>query len=424
MHVTETVVIGGGQAGLAASYHLTARGRDHVVLERGRVGQRWRAGVWDSLRLLSPNWLNTLPGWGYRGTDPDGFASATEFADSLGRYAVSFAAPVVEGAGVRALISHNGGFEVATPVGLWWARNVILATGWSDLPLVPTLADDLPRHVRQLTAHEYRNPGSVAEGGVLVVGASATGIQLADELLAAGREVTIAVGRHRRMPRMYRGRDIFWWLMRIGLLDTAIDDVADANEAPFEPSLQVVGRPDRRTVDLAGLQARGARLVGRVAAADGQRVHLAPGLPETLRDADARLERLLRDIDRHIDAAGLHVESVAAASPQVAVPEPSTTLDLRRAGIRTIVWATGHRRAYPWLRLPVLDERGEIRQRHGITPVPGLFVLGYRFQSYRSSNWVCGVGRDAAAITALITGEGRSGSPAWSRREVRRDRCA
>ena len=412
MHLTDTIVIGGGQAGLAASYHLAAHDHHHVVLEWGRVGQRWRSGVWDSLRMLSPNWLNTLPGRGFHGADRDGYASAAEFAANLAGYAASFGAPVVEGAGVQDLRLVRERFEVTTPVGSWRAANVLIATGWCDLPLVPDLARDLDARMHQVTPNEYRNPASMPAGGVLVVGASATGVQLAHELSAAGRSVTLAVGRHRRLPRIYRGRDIFWWLLRLGLFDTTIETVRDSGRAPFEPSFQVAGRPDRHTVDLASLQSDGVRLVGRVSAADGNRARLSSDLPDLLADADRRLHRLLAAVDAHIDAAGDGRDHPPSPpSGRMAVPTKVETLDLRLAGIRTVVWATGHRRAYPWLDVPVLDERGEIRQRHGVTPIPGMSVLGHRFQHYRSSNWVCGVGRDAAHVTDHILARRQCRSP-------------
>ena len=412
MHLTDTIVIGGGQAGLAASYHLAAHDHHHVVLERGRVGQGWRSGVWDSLRRLSPNWLNTLPGWGFHGADRDGYGSAAEFAANLAGYAASFGAPVVEGAGVQDLRLVGERFEVTTPVGSWRAANVVIATGWCDLPLVPDLARDLDARMHQVTPNESWNPASMPAGGVLVVGASATGVQLAHELSAAGRSVTLAVGRHRRLPRIYRGRDIFWWLLRLGLFDTTIETVRDSGQAPFEPSFQVAGRPDRHTVDLASLQSDGVRLVGRVSAADGNRVRLSSDLPGLLADADRRLHRLLAAVDAHIDAAGNgrdHPPSPPFA--RMAVPSKVETLDLRLAGIRTVVWATGHRRAHPWLDVPVLDERGEIQQRHGVTPIPGMYVLGHRFQHYRSSNCVSGVGRDAAQVTDHILTRRQCRSP-------------
>jgi putative flavoprotein involved in K+ transport len=405
---TDTVVIGAGQAGLAASHHLTGHGRDHVVLERDRVGVRWR-DTWDSLHLLTPNWLNTLPGRPYRGADPDGFTPAAAFAAELADYARASAAPVEEDAGVERVSRRGDGFEVVTARGTWFAANVVVATGWTDRPAIPATT----AAVYQVAPREYRNPGSVPGGGVLVVGASATGAQLAEELRAAGRDVTLAVGNHSRLPRGYRGRDIYYWLDRLGALSRTIDDMPDPVRARREPSAQLIGRPGQ-TLDLATLAAGGVRLVGRVRGVDGHRVRLAPDLPATVGAADRRLRRLLARIDRHIDANPETVapESVAPESawpsgpaepvPAVALPRPVEELDLRAAGIGSIVWATGYRRAYPWLRVPVLDALGEIRHRRGRTPVPGLYVLGQRFQHRRSSNFIGGVGRDAAFVADHI----------------------
>jgi len=404
VRTTGTVIIGGGQAGLAASRYLTDRGLDHVVLERGRIGQRWRTDSWDSLHLLTPNWMNTLPGEVYRGPDPGGFASATELTGHLTGYAASFGAPVEEHAIVWLVQGRDDGFEVLTSRGVWRARNVVVATGWCDRPAVPSVASELSADVHQVVPAEYRNPGSLPDGGVLVVGASATGVQLADELRAAGRDVTLAVGSHTRMPRSYRGRDIYWWLHHTGMLDKTIDEMPDHRRARGEPSAQLVGGPEPRPIDLTTLQAAGVRLIGRVVGAAGHRVRLASDLPATVAAADHRLRRLLDVIDRHIDASGLRHE--------VLDPEPTTRpvaaagvvrdLDLRAAGIRTVVWATGHRRSYRWLRPPVLDAHGEIRQRRGRTPVRGLYVLGQRFQHRRSSNFIGGVGRDAEDVAAHI----------------------
>jgi putative flavoprotein involved in K+ transport len=361
VRITDTVVIGAGQAGLAASRCLTDRGRDHVVLERGRIGQRWRSDTWDSLHLLTPNWMNTLPGEAYRGPDPSGFSSAATFRGHLTQYAESFGAPIEEHSAVRLLRKRDHRFEVGTGRATWLAANVIIATGWCDRPAVPAAARALPADVHQVVPGEYRNPGSLPDGGVLVVGASATGAQLADELRAAGRDVTIAVGRHTRMPRNYRGMDIYWWLGRLGLLDATIDEMPDRLLARREPSAQLVGGPDHRRLDLATLQAGGVRLAGRVLAIDGHRVRLATDLSVTV-----------------------------------------------AAGIRIVVWATGYRRSYPWLRLPALDRFGEIRQRRGRTPVPGLYVLGQRFQHYRSSNFIGGVSRDAAFVADHLAGRHRA----------------
>ena len=405
MRIIDTVIIGAGQAGLAASRRLTDRGRDHVVLERGRIGQRWRSGSWDSLHLLTPNWMNTLPGQVYRGPDPDGFSSAAAFTDHLTGYSDSFGAPVEEHTAVRVLRGRDDRFKIVTDRATWRAGNVIVATGWCDRPAVPAAARALAADVHQVVPGDYRNPGSLPDGGVLVVGASATGVQLADELRAAGRDVTLAVGSHTRMPRTYRGLDIYWWLHHIGMLDKTIDEMPDPVLARHEPSAQLVGGPEPRQLDLTALQAGGVQLTGRVLAVDGHRVRLAPDLPTNVAAADRRMRRLLGRIEQHIDANKLRHEVLEPEPPRAFLPARVVSeLDFRAAGIRTVVWATGHRRSYPWLRLPVLDEHGEIRQHRGRTPVPGLYVLGQRFQHRRSSNFIGGVGRDAAYVADHITG--------------------
>ncbi len=241
MPTIDTLVIGAGQAGLAASRCLTDRGVDHVVLERGRVAERWRTERWDSLRLLTPNWMTRLPGWSYTGPDPHGFMTAAEVTAYFRAYADASAAPVVEDSAVVSVHRNDGSFGVTTTSNRWTVNNVVIATGWCDQPAVPAIAGRLDPGITQVTPSAYRNPGSLPEGGVLVVGASATGVQLADELAHAGRDVVLAVGSHTRLPRRYRGMDIFWWLERIGSLDRTIDEVA----RPDGGSPRTV-RPSRR----------------------------------------------------------------------------------------------------------------------------------------------------------------------------------
>jgi putative flavoprotein involved in K+ transport len=266
--------------------------------------------------------------------------------------------------------------------------------------------DGLVRRAGRPGGGRYRGPDDVAPGGVLVVGASATGVQLAAELQAAGRDVVLAVGRHTRMPRLHRGMDIFWWLQRIGALDRPLDAMADPRAARDEPSLQLIGRPDRHSLDLWTLAAMGVRLAGRLVAADGGRVTFDDGLPDRLADADHRLGRLLDRIDAHISAEHLDGEVLARQPvPVVRATAPPATLDLHAAGIRTVLWATGHRRTYPWLQVPVLDGDGEIRNHRGITPVAGVYVLGQRFQHRRSSSFIGGVGLDARFVADHITAD-------------------
>jgi putative flavoprotein involved in K+ transport len=398
MNATDVVIIGAGQAGLAMSHRLTGLGIGHVVLERGRLGERWHSERWDSLRLLTPNWMNALPGYPQR-VDPDGYMRAVQFAAYLERYARTFAVPVVEDAAVEAVTFDGAAYDVVSAAGRWRARNVVVATGWCDVPATPPFARDLAADVAQIAPTRYRNPASVPDGGVLVVGASATGVQLAAELRAAGREVVLAVGSHSRLPRRYRGMDIFWWLQRTGNFDRTVDDVGDPASARSEPSVQLVGRPDGRDLDLATLQDAGVRLVGRAVGADGTVVRYGPDLAATVADADRRMRNVLARIDRHIDETGLASEVEDPAPPRpVVIGDTPDELDLRAEGITSVVWATGFRRSYPWLHVPALDHRGEIPQRRGVTRTPGLYVIGQRFQHYRSSNFVYGVGRDAAYI--------------------------
>ncbi|HSD19871.1 MAG TPA: NAD(P)/FAD-dependent oxidoreductase [Anaeromyxobacter sp.] len=398
MKRTDVVVVGGGQAGLAASACLQARGVDHVVLERGRIAERWRSERWNSLRLLTPRWQSRLPGFSYRGPDPDGFMSRREVIGYLEAYARSFAAPVEEGVAVLAVERDGDGYRVTADRGEWRAESVIVATGHCDRPHVPALAAELPSDVVQLVPTRYRNPDALPAGGVLVVGASATGIQLADEIHRSGRPVTLAVGRHVRLPRSYRGRDVMAWLDATGFLDEGAEAVADLEAARRQPSLQLVGRPDHRTLDLGVLLDAGVRLVGRVTAVEGARVLFAEDLAETAAAAERRLARLLGRIDAYVARSGQTAVPPAEPLRPIAPPPAPDAIDLRAEGIRTVMWATGYRRSYPWLRVPVLDERGEIRHVGGITPAPGLYVLGLQFLRRRNSSFLDGVGEDAAAL--------------------------
>lgn len=406
MPTVHTLVIGAGQAGLAVSRCLTDRSVEHVVLERGHLADRWRSNRWESLHLLTPNWASRLPGWSYRGPEPSGFMAAAEVAAYLSDYAASFDAPVQEETPVLSVEPADGsGFVVRTPEATWQAGQVVIATGWCAEPHVPRPAERLDPRIAQLTPATYRRPDALDEGGVLVVGASASGVQLADELVRAGRDVVLAAGGHSRVPRRYRGLDIWWWLDRIGTFAVTIDEVADPLRSRDEGSLQLVGRRDGRDVDLPALQSLGVELTGRLAAVDDDRVHLASDLAANTAAADDRLRRMLDRIDAHILAHGLDAEVLPAERPRpVLAPERAPErLDLRRRGISTVVWATGYTRPYPWLRVPVLDASGEIAHRRGVTPVPGLYVLGQRFQHRRDSNFLDGVGRDAAYVAEHLT---------------------
>ena len=399
-----SVVIGGGQSGLAMSRCLTDRGIDHVVLERGRIAERWRSERWESLRLLTPNWQSRLPGFLYDGPDPDGFMTMPEVVRHFERYAASFAAPVREGVTVNAVTRDGDGFRVSTDAGTWRACAVVVATGHSDRPYVPPQATRVPSHIRQVIPTRYRRPSDLPDGGVLVVGASATGIQLADEIHQSGRPVTIAAGRHTRMPRDYRGRDVLWWLDRMGLFDETVEQVYDPSISREQPSLQLVGDSRRVTLDLASLADRGVRVVGRLLDVRDGEAWFADDLVATTAAADIKLASLLKRIDGFIVRQGHTALPAPPFQPHcLRFDGADTQLSLQDAGIKTVVWATGFTRAYPWLRLPVLTERGELRHRGGVTAEPGLYVIGLHFLRRRKSAFIDGVGDDAAALASHIS---------------------
>jgi putative flavoprotein involved in K+ transport len=406
MNTVDTLVIGAGQAGLAVSRLLTDAGRDHIVLDRGLVGERWRTERWDSVRLLTPNWMTRLPSWRHGGADPDGFMSAAQFVRYLERYAESFSSPIVGGTTVREL-SHAtpGGYRVVTDRGTWHARHVVIATGPHGVPHVPAGLE--PAEV--VTANRYRNPDQLRPGGVLVVGASASGVQIADELNHAGREVLLSVGRHARMPRNYRGMDIFWWLSVTGRLARTIEEVRDPSVARSEPSLQLVGRGpghDDHDVDLVALQARGVRLLGRFDGMEGARARFRPDLAQNVAGADKTMHHLLDAVDEYVTRTGLIDEVLPALRPgPLDLPEPTGSLDLSREGIGTVVVAAGYRPDFPWLRLPITDPDGAIRQHQGVTPASGVYVVGQRFQHRRDSGFIDGARHGARTVVRhLLTG--------------------
>ncbi len=400
MKHTDTVIIGGGQAGLAMSRCLTEYQIDHVILERGRVGERWRSERWDSLRLLTPNWQSRLPHFHYNGSHPDAFMTMPELIRHLERYAESFEAPVQTGTTVKIVERlNNGRFRIATDNGDWSAHNVVVATGFCDTPRVPAFSAAMPSNIVQLVPSDYRNPSQLVEGGVLVVGASATGLQIAHELAEAGREVTLAVGTHVRVPRRYRGKDILYWMDVMG----AFNAPANPAEERKSPPPQLVGTPENRDLDLGGLQKKGVRLVGRATSARDDRVYFADDLKAKVETADTQMLEILAKIDGFIESSGIQAPAADRDSiTTVKVRTAATVIDLGTENIRTVVWSTGYERRYPWLKVPVLDERGEIRHAGGVTPEQGMYVLGMRFQRTKGSNLLDYVGRDAEALSKHI----------------------
>jgi putative flavoprotein involved in K+ transport len=414
---TTAVVIGAGQAGLAMSWWLSRRGIDHVVLERGAdVAHTWRTERWESLALLTPNWQSRLPGYQYQGDRPDDFRSLGETIAFLEAYARHVAPPLHLNCPVTAVRSRVEGYDVESECGTWRCRAVVIATGAFNVAHVPEVSREVPADVAQITPDGYRGPATLPEGGVLVVGAAATGAQLADEIRRAGREVTLAVGEHVRAPRTYRGRDIQWWMDATGLNDEAYDEVENLNRARSLPSFQIAGTAERRDIDLNALRTIGVQLVGRVAGAREGKLQLSGSLRNVCELADLKMNRLLRAFDawaaeRGVDA---EVEPVQRVAPTVVDPAPPLGLDLARRGIRTIVWATGFRPDYHWLEVPVLDRKGRLLHDGGIvTGPPGLYVLGLPFLRRRKSTLIDGVGDDARDLSAhLAAGLGAPARPA------------
>jgi putative flavoprotein involved in K+ transport len=401
-----TVVIGAGHAGLAMSRCLAERSIEHVVLERGEVANSWKTERWDSLRLLTPNWQSRLPGYGYRGDDPHGFRTMPETVGFIERYAEAIAAPVRTHTTVTSVRPTEGGYLVSTTQGAWSARSVVLASGACNLPRIPAVATALPASIRQISPLDYRNPDQLEPGGVLVVGASASGTQIAEEIHRSGRPVTLSVGEHVRVPRSYRGRDIKWWMDSIGVLDEFYTEVDSVERVRGLPSLQLMGSEDHRDLDLNVLTAQGVRLVGRLAGFAGGKAQFSGALENLCAMADLKLNRLLDRIDQWAgDQLGDHGLEVPHRFEATRVDaNPPLLLDLVASGIRTIVWATGFRPDYSWLDVPVFDRKGRLKHDGGVVSSPGLYLMGLPFLRRRKSSLIDGAGADARDLSSHLAG--------------------
>jgi putative flavoprotein involved in K+ transport len=404
---------------------LGAHGIEHVVLERGEIANSWRHERWDSLRLLTPNWQSRLPDYRYAGDDPDGFMSMPEVIQFIRRYAAFAGAPVRTDTEVTSVRQDGDGYRVLTSQREWRCRAVVMASGAHGVANVPAMAALLPAGVRRMTAKTYKNPGQLDEAGVLIVGASATGLQLADEIRRSGREVTLAVGEHIRMPRIYRGRDIQWWLDAAGILDQKFDAVDDLVRARRIPSPQLVGTPERATLDLNRLTERGVRIVGRLAGVDGRKLQFSGTLRNECAMADLKLARMLESFDALAASSALNGGWGASLPPgerlaATRVEEsPPLALDLAKERIGTVIWATGFRPDFSWLQMPVFDPRGRLRH-HGGVVAPGLYVLGLNFMRRRKSSYIHGAEDDVRELGAhLLAGIGdRPQSEVWGQSPI------
>ena len=399
MENRDVVVVGGGQAGLVMSWHLQERGVDHVVLERAQVGERWRTERWDSLMFQFTNGQMNLPGYPYDGPDPGGFAHHTEVLSRIERYRTHIAAPVREQTEVERVASRSEGWEVHTSAGPIRARAVVSATGPFQRPHLPAVAGALAGGVFQVHASSYRNPEQLPAGGVLVVGGGASGFQIAEELLEAGRPVHLSVSRHRRMPRRYRGHDLFWWLSRWDVLGRTRDQWPDGR---MPPSLVVTGVGGGHDVDVRQLRADGAVVLGRLLDAEGHRLTFSDDAETILAAADAVHDDFVVRAEEEVARLGLELppddRRLAPRTPVPSVPE----LDLRAAGVTSVVWCTGYEHDLSWIDAPVLDSAGEPIQVRGVTPAPGFYFLGLHWMHTLGSGLLSGVTNDAAVLADHI----------------------
>jgi putative flavoprotein involved in K+ transport len=399
----DTLIVGGGQAGLAVSYYLTQQGRSHVVLEQAaQAGEAWRNHRWDSFTLVTPNWMVQLPGAAYAGPDPDGFLTRAEVVTYFEHYVERFRLPVRYQTQVRGVEPKEHGYRVTTDQGVYQAAQVVVATGSFQSPKIPPIGAQLPAALRQLHAGEYRNPDTVPQGAVLIVGSGQSGCQIAEELYQSGRQVYLSVGHAGRLPRRYRGQDITWWLNQIGFFDRTVD-LLPSPQAKFSGNPHLTGKGGGHTLNLYQFARDGVMLLGRLQEVNGNHVRLAPDLRESLARVDKFEADMLKAIDGFIEKSGsaAPLDPVSQGHDDYQA-EVRTELDLKAAGITSVIWATGYRFDYSLVKLPVFDDDGYPVQRRGVTAFPGLYFVGLSWLDKFKSGLLFGVGEDAASIAAEI----------------------
>jgi putative flavoprotein involved in K+ transport len=402
----ETLIIGGGQAGLVMSHRLKQRGLAHLVLERQRIAERWRSERWDGLKFQFPNWSVRLPDFSFPHRDPDGFAANREIVEFIEAYAAFVAPPIRCGVDVKRLRCREDGegFVAETSAGLIEAKNVVVATGPYQRAVIPAVLRD-HGELFQVHASRYQNPAQLPAGAVLVVGSGASGAQIAEELLRAGRRVYLALGRHTRLPRRYRGRDLIWWLSALGIDQTPVEARGPSRLLPV-----ISGAYGGHSIDFRRFAADGVTLLGRIEAAREGIVEIAADLAESLAGGDATCAGFLDLVDAHVERHGLSMPHDPAAREALPDPacliEPIRRLDLRAGQIGAVIWATGYGVDFGWIEIAVLDSRGEPLHRGGVTAVPGLYFLGLQWLSGMSSSFLSGVCDDAAVLADHIAARG------------------
>lgn len=403
VEAVDTVIVGGGQAGLAMSEHLSKMGVPHLILERDRIAERWRSARWDSLVANGPAWHDRFPGLEFTDVDPDGFAPKEKVADYFVAYAEKIAAPIRCGVEVKLVQRNTGrpGFRVETSKGVIEAQSVVAATGPFQRPVVPKVLPD-DTGIFQIHSNAYRNPGQLPDGAVLVVGAGSSGVQIADELLQAGRRVYLSVGAHDRPPRAYRGRDFCWWLGVLGKWDAETPGPGTEHV-----TIAVSGAHGGQTVDFRRLAARGMVLVGLTKSYKDGTMTFASDLVQNIARGDANYLSLLGEADAYAARNGLDLPDEPDARKIGPDPEcmthPILELDLAQAGITSIIWATGYATDYSWLKVDAFDENGKPKHQRGVSIEPGIYFLGLPWQSRRGSSFIWGVWHDAKHVADRIS---------------------
>jgi len=405
--VIDVVVIGAGQAGLAVSYLLTQANIRHTVLERGRIGQTWRSQRWDSFHLNTPNWANGLPGMEFEPDAPDAFGHRDQLVSYFERYAHSFDAPVREHTPVTSLERlSTGDYHLRNGESSFQARAVVIASGSMSRPRQPAIAQNLADDITSLTAGSYKNPEILPEGAVVVVGSGQSGCQITEDLLAAGRRVYLCTSRVGRLPRRYRGREVLAWWRDTGFFDVGVDELENP-AVQFAAQPQISGVDGGRTVSLQSLARDGATLLGRALDVDEHTLKLGDDLRECINFADEKAQAFKADIDEFIKRKGIDAPEPEPDPGEPPLPELDGSdlidrLDLRQAGVSSVIWCTGFDANWDWVKVDVFDERGLPQHRKGITVSPGLYCIGFPWLSKRKSGILYGIPEDAARIVEHI----------------------
>ncbi len=403
----DTIIVGGGQGGLSTSYHLTQQGRDHMILEQAdQIAEPWRKR-WDSFTLITPNWMTRLPGAEYQGDDPDGFSARDEVVAYFEKYVERFELPIRYGIRVKSVEPIDAGYLVSTDGEDIEAENVVIATGLFQQPKIPPLSTNLPAEIHQLHSSEYRNPEALPDGAVLVVGSAQSGCQIAEELYQSGRRVYLSVSSAGRLPRRYRGKDITRWMDEMGFIDRTVDQLPSP-EVKFAGSAQGTGKDGGHTINLHQFTRDGVVLLGHIESIQGDRIVLAPDLKGNLSKADEFEVDFASKIDEYIEKIGLDapIETLTEMRDGY-MAELIRELDLKSAGITSVIWATGFKFDFSLVKLPAFDEDGYPVQQRGVTAHPGLYFVGLPFLHTRKSGLLFGVGDDADYVASAIAASGK-----------------